>query len=133
MEMPSLEGQPPWVVILVAVLVMLGGLGVAWIKRGARDDDPPEKPPRLDAEPATVSLPPGPVFDPVHAVVDSLTAQAVRSAEDADRAEAEAKSLARQLADCERQQAVLQERHDNLAAQLAACRQMHPHRQENGR
>lgn len=119
MELPNLEGQPPWVVVIVFALFVGGTLGLVYLKRKGAD---PETPPP-EIEPSDTVALPALVFDPAREAMGHLATIAARSAADADRAEDEAKALARQLADCERKQAVLQTQHDALVAQLAACRE----------
>lgn len=134
MELPNLEGQPAWVVVLVVFLFFAGPLGVAWVNRKGKQE--PETPPQVEAKGDTLSLSPMPVvmpFDPVKEAMGHLATSAAKNAEDADRAEQEAKELARQLADCEREMGVLKVRYDNKVAELAACRAQQWNRQENGR
>ena len=120
-ELPDLEGQPAWVVVVVVFLFVVGGLGTLYLKRKAHEDEP-EDPPRMEAKEATVALPPG--LGPLDLVRDTmgvLATQAAQHKADADRAEEEARELARKLAQCERDLAVLNERHAQLTEQLAEC------------
>lgn len=120
-DLPFLEGQPPWVVVVVVLLVVFGGLGGLYLKRKAADD--PEDTPRVEAKEATVALPGGPgPLDLVRDTMGVLATQAAQHKADADRAEEEARELARKLAQCERDLAVLNERHATLKRQLAECR-----------
>ena len=133
LELPNLEGQPGWVIIVVVALVVFGGLGVAWLRREARDDDEdddgPQDSPRLDGPPATVSLPAGAnALDLVKDSLGVLATQAAAHKADADRAEEEARGLAKELAACARDKAVLQaqmdalsERHADLQRRYQAC------------
>jgi hypothetical protein len=133
-ELPNLEGQPAWVVVLVVFLFIAGPIGVAWVNRKGKED--PETPPQVEPPGDTLSLSPMPVvmpFDPVKEAMGHLATSAAKNAQDADRAEQEAKDLARQLAECSREMGVLQVRYDNIAAELAACRAQQFNRQENGR
>ena len=121
-DLPFLEGQPPWVVVVVVLLVVFGGLGALWLKHKAGDDDR-EDTPQVEAKEATVALPPG--LGPLDLVRDSmgvLATQAAQHKADADRAEEEARELAFKLAECERDLAVLRERHASLTLQLEECR-----------
>jgi hypothetical protein len=120
-ELPDLEGQPAWVVVVVVFLFVVGGLGTLYLKRKAREDEP-EDAPRVEAKEATVALPPG--LGPLDLVRDTmgvLATQAAQHKADADRAEEEARELARKLSQCERELAVLNERHARLTEQLAEC------------
>lgn len=122
MELPNLDGQPGWVIIVVVALFVLSGLGGVYLKR--RLDKPNgERPPQIEARPDTV-VPPSEVghLELIRESMGMLAAQATRHADDADRAEERERDLARQLAECSRAQAILQERHDQLARELAACR-----------
>lgn len=132
LELPNLEGQPGWVIIVVVGLVVIGGLGVAYLRREAKaddEDDEPQVSPRVEGKPATVALPAG--ANALDLVKDSLGVLATQAAEhkrDADRAEEEAKELARQLSECGRDRAVLQaqmealqERHADLQRRYEAC------------
>jgi hypothetical protein len=122
-ELPDLEGQPAWVVVVVVFLFVVGGLGTLYLKRKAREDDEPEDTPQLEGKEATVALPAGTA--PLDLVRDSmgvLATQAAQHKADADRAEEEARDLAKQLAACGRDLAVLQERHATLELRLAECR-----------
>jgi hypothetical protein len=122
-ELPNLEGQPGWVVVVVFALFVFGGLGMLWLKRKGGEDDEPADTPQIEGRTDTVIAPAGATpLDLVRDTMGVLATQAARHKEDADRAEQEAKELARQLAECERAQAVLQERHDQLARQLRECR-----------
>lgn len=121
-ELPNLEGQPGWVVVVVFGLFVFGGLGMLWLKRKG-DDDEHADPPQIEGRTDTVSAPAGVTpLDLVRDTMGVLATQAARHKEDADRAEQEAKELASQLAECVRAQAVLQERHDQLVRQLRDCR-----------
>lgn len=130
MELPDLEGQPPWVVVIVCFLFVAGTLGGIYLRRRFRSH---EDSPQVEDEAATLSLPAGgqsASFDPVKEAMGMAMAAAARSTEDADRAEEEARMLARQLADCERDKAVTEERLrsleaqcNRLQAQLDACRE----------
>lgn len=123
MELPNLEGQPGWVVVVVFGLFVFGGLGMLWLKRKGGEDDDPADTPQIEGRTDTVIAPAGATpLDLVRDTMGVLATQAAHHKADADRAEQEAKELARQLAECERAQAVLQERHDQLARQLRDCR-----------
>ena len=37
--LPDLSGQPPWVVVTVVALFILGSLGLAYLRRGRQDPD----------------------------------------------------------------------------------------------
>jgi chromosome segregation ATPase len=123
-ELPDLEGQPAWVVVVVVFLFVAGGLGTLYLKRKAReDDDEPEDTPQVEGKEVTVALPAGTA--PLDLVRDSmgvLATQAAQHKADADRAEEEARDLAKQLATCGRELAVLQERYATLEVRLAECR-----------
>lgn len=121
MELPNLEGQPGWVVVVVFGLFVLGGLGALWLKRRGHD---PEEPAEIQAKGDTLAIT-ADKFDPVREAMTFAARQAEKSAEDADKAETEAKELARQLAECGKALAILQERYDLIAAQLAACNEQH--------
>lgn len=118
MELPNLEGQPGWVVVVVVSLFVFGTLGGLYLRNKAKHD--PEDPPRVEAKDATVALPGG-AATPLDLVRDSmgmLATQAALNKQDADRAEGEAKTLASQLAECQRRMAVIQVEHDHLQQQL---------------
>lgn len=138
LELPNLEGQPGWVIIVVVLLVVVGGLGVAYLRREAKDDDDddgPQESPRLETAPATVSLPAGAnALDLVKDSMGVLATQAAAHKADADRAEEEARELARELAACARDKAVLeaqmaalQERHNDLQRRYEACIERNRH------
>lgn len=135
LELPNLEGQPGWVVIVVVLLVVIGGLGVAYLRREAKDDDEPQESPRLETAPATVSLPAGAnALDLVKDSMGVLATQAAAHKADADRAEEEARELARELAACARDKAVLEakmaaleERHTDLQRRYEACMERNRH------
>ena len=121
MEFPNLEGQPGWVVVVVVFLFVVGTLGATYLRR--RSGDPGDEA-QIDGQADTVSLPTGgetTSFDPVRGAMELVAAQAAKNAQDADRAEGEAKELSRQLAECTRDQAVLRERYEQLRGQLEAC------------
>jgi len=118
-ELPNLEGQPGWVVVLVFALFVAGGLGGLYLRRKTRD---PEEPPAVDTKSATVGLPPGASSNDVaRDALTFLAASAQREAQNAEEAEEEAKVLRSQLATCDRELALLQVQHLALQAQLAAC------------
>jgi hypothetical protein len=129
-ELPNLEGQPGWVIIVVVALFSLSSVGAAFLRkrlgRGAKHD---EENPQIEGAPDTVALPRG-SGTPHHLelVRESMTmmaAQAARNAEDADRAEARERELQRQLAECAEARAVLNERYAQLERELAICRATH--------
>lgn len=121
-DLPFLEGQPPWVVVVVVLMVVLGGLGGLYLKRKAADGDP-EDAAQVQGKEATVALPPGTgPLDLVRDTMGVLATQAAQHKADADRAEEEARELARKLAQCEQDLAVLRERHASLTAALEECR-----------
>lgn len=123
MELPNLEGQPGWVVVVVFGLFVLGGLGALWLKKRGHD---PEDPVEIPAKSDTLALGPGvDKFDPVREAMTFAARQAEKSAEDADKAESEAKQLAAQLSECGKALAILQERYNTIEAQLAACNEQH--------
>lgn len=131
LELPNLEGQPGWVIIVVVLLVVVGGLGIAYLRREAKDDDGdgPQESPRVETSPATVSLPAGAnALDLVKDSMGVLATQAAAHKADADRAEEEARKLALELAVCARDKAVLEtkmaaleERHAELRRRYEAC------------
>lgn len=118
MELPNLEGQPGWVVVVVVALVIVGGLGTLYLrKRFQHDRDEDEEPRVIEGQKVTIALPAGAggeTFDPVKEAMGMVAANAARYADDADRAEEEARMLTRQLADCERDRAVALERYAAL-------------------
>lgn len=122
-ELPNLEGQPPWVVIVVVLLFVVGTLGTIYLRRNSQE--PPEETPSVEDAGAKVSLPAGtpaaPAFDPVREVIGHLATSAAKNAEDADRAEEEAKMWREKLSECSRELAVLQERHRTLEERLRLC------------
>lgn len=130
-ELPNLEGQPPWVVIVVVALFFVGTLGGLYLRR--KSQDPPEETPSVEDAGAKVSLPAGaPAFDPVREAMGHLATSAAKNAEDADRAEEEAKMLREKLAECDRELAVLRERHSALELRLRLCEERSRYRsQEN--
>lgn len=122
--MPNLEGQPGWVVVVVVALFITGALGTAYFRhRLGRKDD--ENVPAIERRPDTVE--PSKDVAPLDLVRESmgmLASQAARSAEDADRAETRERELLAKLLELEKAQAILQERHDQLARELELCRRM---------
>lgn len=124
MELPNLEGQPGWVVVLVVGLFVLGALGTVYLKRRLGQGEE-ARPPAVDPLPVTVE-PPKDVA-PLELIRESmgmLASQAARSAEDADRSEQRERELLVKLGELEKAQAILQERHDQLARELEMCRRM---------
>lgn len=130
LELPNLDGQPGWVIIVVVALVAFGSVGVAYLRREAKKDaDEPQDSPQVEATPATVSLPAGAnALDLVKDSMGVLAAQAAAHKSDADRAEEEARNLARELAACARDKAVLEaqmialeDRHQDLQRRYEAC------------
>jgi hypothetical protein len=127
-DLTYLEGQPAWVVIVVVFLLTLGALGAAYLRRRSAPD--PEEP-QIEGPPDKVSLPAGhDSFNPVREAMDMVAVQAARNAEEADRAEEEVRRLSKQLAECERDRAVLEERYQGIRAQLEACRRERHYSQE---
>lgn len=124
MELPNLEGQPGWVIVLVVGLFVLGALGTAYLKRKLGHGDE-ERPPAIDQRPDTVD-PPKDVapLDLVRESMGMLASQAARSAEDADRAEQRERELMLKLLELEKAQAILQERHEQVVRELELCRRM---------
>lgn len=119
MELPNLEGQPAWVVIIVVFLITAGPLGLAYLRRKSAPE--PDEEPQIEGTPAKVALPAGDSFDPVREAMGMVATQAARSAEDADRAEEEVRRVSQQLAECERDRAVMEERYQTLLVQLQNC------------
>jgi hypothetical protein len=100
MGLPDLAGQPPWVVITVVVLTVLGTLGVAWLRRGNPDPDSDA----IDqGNSANVPLESG-AHDAVLVVgkaLDHLAEVARREALESDSERAEARLLRQRLDECE--------------------------------
>jgi hypothetical protein len=121
LELPNLEGQPGWVVVLVVALIVVGGLGAAYVRRKGGQD--PETPPEIEAGPDTVALPGGNTqgLDLVREAMNHLAASAVREAESAEEAEREARELQRQLNECTRERDRLEGRIAKLEAELREC------------
>lgn len=133
MELPNLEGQPGWVVVVVFALFVTGTLGALYLRKRFKEDKKDSEQSReVEGKPATLALPAGAVgqpFDPVKEAMGLVAASAARNADDADRAEEEARMLSKHLAECEKERAVTLEKYaalerecQRLQAQLDACR-----------
>lgn len=116
-ELPDLEGQPGWVVVVVVALFFAAGLGATWLRILAKRN---ETPPAIPPPPDTLTLP-GATFDPVQEAMAHLARSAEESKLAEQAAEREADELRAELAACGRELAVLHERHTTLTAKLAAC------------
>lgn len=121
-QLPDLNGQPPWVVVVVSLLMVAGWVGVRWITRGR---DPSGEPEEEQSE--TRPLPQEGVASGSAVPVDGHATTVIMRAlellhneakesrdgrEDADRWREQADELRRQLADCHDQLEQRPERHD---------------------
>ena len=100
MGLPDLAGQPPWVVVTVMVLFVLGSLGVAWLRRGNPD---PDSDGIEQGGSANVPVEAG-AHDAVLVVgkaLDHLAEVARREALESDSERAEARLLRQRLDECE--------------------------------
>ena len=127
MEMPDLDGQPGWVVVVVFALFVLGGLGTLYLRRKmTRGHEPREVEAQSDTV-AAITPAVGPI-DATMFALNHMAESAKREADDADRAEKEARDLRNQLADCDRERAVLEQRFADLTAKLEECNRAHRRR-----
>lgn len=118
MELPNLEGQPGWVVVLVMALVVFGGLGTAYLAK-RRPKEVTTQPADEDKQ-ATLSTRNGgdaSTMAVVQAAIDHLAETARAATAGEDKAEREAEQLRielqrkadelnecqRNLADCKRE------------------------------
>lgn len=110
MQLPDLSGQPPWVVVVVTLLFVLGWVGTRWVARGREPDEELTEDARetrpLPSEGVASALP-APAEHQATAVImralELLHAEAEESRdgrEDAARWRAQAQELQRQLDDC---------------------------------
>lgn len=99
-ELPNLEGQPGWVVVVVVGLFVLGGLGVAYIRSAGQDDD--TEPGLADRGAATLSADGGhaAVGETLRAALGHLAETAHREALEAETERARATELQIRLETC---------------------------------
>lgn len=127
LELPNLEGQPAWVIIVVVALVVGGGLGIGYLRWKAGQD--PEEPAEIAPVADTVALPTGSAaLDGMREAMNHLAAAASREAKNADESDEEARVLRQELAECARERTrleLLSQRNDAtiqlLQARLEAC------------
>jgi hypothetical protein len=112
-QLPDLTGQPPWVVVVVFGLFVLGVLGLAWLRRTGRtpEDDPPAIEGADTVTPLDAS---GNPYAVAQRALDHLAEVARR----ADAESAEERSYRRSLAD--RVEELTREL-EAVTAQLAEC------------
>jgi hypothetical protein len=127
LNLPDLTGQPPWVVVTVMALFVLGFVGVAWVRRGGpnTDEDPPElgqsDTVSLEAREGVPALPAG-THDP-YAVMQQAMDHLAEVARRADQeAEDERRTRRRDVAALNRKLEQMQQRLDEQAEDLAECR-----------
>lgn len=124
MELPNLEGQPGWVIVVVFGLFVFGVLGTMYLRHRLKitEEEAPDEPPKIEGVPDTVSVTASAVqYDLARDAMGLLATHAAKSAQDADRAEQEAKELAKQLGECGRELALCQERYRTLEARYFAA------------
>lgn len=102
MPVPPLEGQPAWVVIIVAVLTVAGGLGIAYIAARARSS------PHQEKTPVTVRSGNPDAMDVIHLAIEHLADMARRESEQSDESQREANRLREQLQKAEQRLAQAQ-------------------------
>lgn len=113
MQLPDLTGQPPWVVVVVFTLFILGVLGLAWLRRTGRA--PEDEPGALEAADTVTPLDPsGNPYAVAQRALDHLAEVARR----ADAESAEERSYRRSLADRVEE---LTRKLEEVTAQLADC------------
>ncbi|MGL4808933.1 MAG: hypothetical protein ACRC4O_09345 [Giesbergeria sp.] len=117
MNLPNLEGQPPWVVVIVMALFTFGVLGLAYLRRGRQDPDS-EALNQVDSDNVLANAGNPPALAGAHAptevvgrALDYLAEAAKREAAEAEeerrqRREAEAQ-LRQALDECENEVALL--------------------------
>lgn len=129
MEMPDLDGQPGWVVVVVVALFVLGGWGTLYLHRRLTRSGEPREVEQGGDTVAAVTPAMGP-FDAVTSAVNHMAESARREAANADKAEEEAKELRRLLAECDKDRALLERRFADLTAQLEECNRAHRRRSQ---
>lgn len=98
-ELPNLEGQPAWVVVVVVALFVLGTLGWAYLRREQPDDARPE----LSESGAATLAPDGghaAVGETLRAALDHLAESAHREALEAETERNRAAELQQRLEAC---------------------------------
>lgn len=121
-QLPDLiEGQPPWVVIVVAVLLVAGALGVALVKRGDDDDDDePDRPARIDRAGGTV-IPAGADQGALTIAMNHLADTARSERAEAEQARQQADALRARLEECSGEVMTLQGKLASVRAALREC------------
>lgn len=114
MQLPDLTGQPPWVVVVVFSLFVLGVLGLGWLRW--KSGQPPEDQPAAleSADTVTPLDPSGNPYAVAQRALDHLAEVARR----ADAESAEERSYRRSLADRVEE---LTRKLEEVTAQLADC------------
>lgn len=127
LDLPDLTGQPPWVVVTVFALFVLGFVGAAYVRRLGPNtgEDPPElgesDTVQPDAPGGVPALPPG-TRDP-YAVMQQALDHLAEVARRADQeAEDERRTRRREVAALNRKLEQMQQRLDEQADELAECR-----------
>jgi hypothetical protein len=116
LDIPFLEGQPEWVIIVVVFLVIAGGVGGRYLQRKAGEE--PETPPEVESAPDTVALPAGSgsAVEALREAMAHLAGVATREAQSADEAEEEVRTLRTALEECTRAR-------DSMEREMADLRQ----------
>jgi DNA repair ATPase RecN len=137
-QIPSLEGQPGWVVIIVFALAVFGTIATLVIKNRVSKEEKKTVPALPETTPTALPLPRDSnenitAFALIQAAMEHLAETARREAAQGEEAEHKVEELRRQLEDCKRElqtvQRRLEECQDN--AHRLAQRAYEP-RQNNG-
>lgn len=137
MDIPNLEGQPGWVVVIVFALVVIGTLGTLWLKARVPHGEKPSVPELPDPPPA-LPLPRDTgenvtALQLVNFALNHLAETARREAQQGEEAEHKVEELRRQLEECKRELQIVQRRLEQCQenAHHLAQRAYEP-RQNNG-
>ena len=115
-----LEGQPPWVVVVVVALVLTGTIGWGVLRHrlkladAAEEIEPASEPPALPRSDGAV--------DALRAAMDHLVEQARENAGEANEALRENRVLTRQNTELQLELVRLRDRVEQLGADYAECR-----------
>lgn len=114
--MPDVTGQPWWVVVIVAVLGVLGGVGADLLRRRAKhvptDEESPEALPSGEG---------GEAYQAVKLAIQALAETAAREAAESTEERARATDLRHQLEECARALQLAEENNRETQRRLMQC------------
>lgn len=116
---PDISGQPPWVVIVLAVLGLSGTVLVAWLAARNRKTTTQDG----EGQATLGGSTPDPMLGMLQKAMDHLAATAERESAESEQAREETAAMHRQLGLAQADLASALRRAEHAEAQLTACRE----------